>query len=299
LHASIIGDLSLSNRLVKCPRIVTVHHLAHTVIEYMKPTFLNRLRDFSGELGVAQYLESICIRRANMIITTSAHTKKALTSVYKISPDRIRVIYHGVSEKKYDITDLQKQKICAEYGISNRLVVLFVGRLDARKNIPLLLKAFRDVLKKTDAYLLIVGKGDIPRFQKSAVNYGIEKNVIFAGYVDDYVLELFYSICDVFVLPSVLEGFGIVLTEAMAAGKPIVATNAGAIPEVVINGKNGILVECDNSSALAHAILKFICDKKFAAEVGEQNKKYVAEKFSWERAARETERVYEDVIARH
>jgi len=111
-------------------------------------------------------------------------------------------------------------------------------------------------------------------------------------------LRLLYSSCDLFVLPSRLEGFGRVIIEAMAAGKPVVATAAGAIPEIIESEQNGILVEAGDERKLASAIVKVLSDKSLARVIGENNMKKVRERYSWEVAARKAERLYNELITK-
>ncbi len=101
-----------------------------------------------------------------------------------------------------------------------------------------------------------------------------------------------YAICDVYVCPSRLEGFGLRVLEAMAAGKPIVETNVGAMQEIVKSGENGILVELDDINGLSIATCTFLQNKTLAEDVGERNVNYVKEGFNWKKNAKETEQLY-------
>ena len=115
----------------------------------------------------------------------------------------------------------------------------------------MLFKSFKEVLEQFDTKLLVVGMGDRNEAVKLAKNLNISDNVIFAGFVDDETLKKLYSLSDVYVCPSRLEGFGLTVIEAMAAKIPVVATNVGSIPELIKNGYNGFLVEKNNIEELS------------------------------------------------
>ena len=140
-----------------------------------------------------------------------------------------------------------------------RQILLFVGRVDDdRKGLSYLMHAFKKVVSEVDALLLIAGAGDQRACRKLAHSLGIDKEVVFAGYVDDATLGKMFHLCDVHVVPSLLEGFGLTLLEAMAAGKPTVATRVGAIPEVL--GDAGIMVAPGDCAALGAAIVGVLRD---------------------------------------
>jgi len=120
----------------------------------------------------------------------------------------------------------------------------------------------------------------------------VDKNIIFLGKVSDEDLPKIYNMSEFLVLPSLLEGFGVVLLEAMACAKPCIATNVGAIPEIVEDGKTGLLVPPADSSALCEAMNKLLTDRKLSRELGENGRKKVEEIYSWEIIAKQTFAVY-------
>jgi glycosyltransferase involved in cell wall biosynthesis len=121
-------------------------------------------------------------------------------------------------------------------------------------------------------------------------------HVLFAGFQDQP--ECFIAQFDVFVLPSLLEGLGIVLLEAMALGKPIVASRVGGIPEVVQHGKTGLLVKPADVEALCHGLLTLCHDPATCRQMGEEAKKRVVECFSVERMLEQLYRLYDGVLAK-
>jgi glycosyltransferase involved in cell wall biosynthesis len=121
---------------------------------------------------------------------------------------------------------------------------------------------------------------------------GISNNVIFAGFLSDEDLMKCYVLCALYVSPSRLEGFGLTVLEAMANAKPVIATNAGAFPEILQNNENGILVPVDDTGKLAESIELFLTDTQLSKTVGEKNAEYVNKSFSWEKTAKEIDLIY-------
>ena len=296
VHGNNVSDFSLTKKLTKAPRVLTTHHLAHSVLNTIRPTYFNRIKNLGGEIGIVPYIEKICINRADKIIAVSNYTKRELILTYNVPGTKIEVISNGIEQESFDFNEEERKEIGDKFGIHKKSTVMFVGRLEERKGLSLLLQAFKQVLTNIDAHLVVVGSGDQKPYQELACSLGIMNRVIFTGYVDELSLRKLYSICDVYVLSSRLEGFGLTIVEAMAAGKPVVATKVGEIPEIVNSGENGILVEVDDLDGLANGMCTYLGDEKLAKNVGKRNAKYVRERFSWEKSAKEMERVYRQLI---
>jgi len=154
-----------------------------------------------------------------------------------------------------------------------------------------LLKAFLIVREHYDIILVVVGNSSNKRAKQLAKNLGIDSRIVFTGFVPDNILRLLYTLCSVYVNPSRLEGFGLTILEAMASAKPIVATNVAAIPELVENGVNGILVESEDIKGLAEGICRFLGDPTASTKIGLNNQKYAAQ-FNWRNNAEEIEKIY-------
>jgi len=120
--------------------------------------------------------------------------------------------------------------------------------------------------------------------------------VILTGAVSEHLLLDYYNLADVFVFPSVLEGFGLVMGEAMSCGKPVVAFNNSAIPEVVENGRSGFLVSPGDKTEFVKKVLLLLNNKKLRIEIGIRAKERVEHFFRWERAASETFKIYQQII---
>ncbi|CAB50366.1 glycosyltransferase family 4 protein [Pyrococcus abyssi] len=175
-------------------------------------------------------------------------------------------------------------------------IVMFIGTMNrghAHKGVPYLLKAFKYVATQVkDSYLVLVGRGDmIPEYKKMCMSLGISKRVIFTGYVEEDILPEFYRSSDVIVLPSttVQEGFGMVLIEAGASGKPVIGTNVGGIKHVIENGKTGILVPPKDPFRLAEAIVTLLTDDNLARKIGKTGRRLVEREYSWDKIVEKTE----------
>jgi len=299
IHGNGTSDFSLGRGFTgKIPRVITVHHLARDVVDILRPSVFNRIRDVGGEVGLAPFIEGACIQRADKIIAVSEYTKAKLVSIYNVPCNKISVIYNGWEEKNFAFSQKEKDGVRDKYNIiKDKPIVLFVGRVDdKRKGLDILLRAFKIVLSKMDASLVVAGSGNRKPYKALLSSLGITSQVIFTGFVDNATLAKLYLICDIFVCPSRLEGFGLTILDAMAAGKPVVATKVGAIPEIVRDKENGFLVESDNKDELALAITQLLSNGSQAKTMGESNIKKVQEHYSWEISAQKVERLYSDLI---
>jgi glycosyltransferase involved in cell wall biosynthesis len=179
-----------------------------------------------------------------------------------------------------------KSKIKEKFGISSKKVILYVGQLVSRKNPELLIKSYSNVIKhRKDVALILVGDGPLKKkLLKIKQNLGLN-DVIFAGYVPDEALYRFYSISDIFVLPSKQEVWGLVLNEAMASGLPIITTNlVGASGDLVVNGYNGIIIREITASQLTKTLLYLLKNENIRKELGNNARNTVLKNFNYERA---------------
>lgn len=229
---------------------------------------------------------------ADLIIVNSLATKNTLL---KCAPwllnEKIKVVYHGIDYEKYserNITDLRNQ-----LGLSQQdLIIGFVGRLSVQKGIKYLLDAFRLVTEKfKNVHLVIAGTGELEGMVKEFTKrFNLENRIHLLGFRKD-IPDLMRTF-DIFLLPSLWEGFGIVLIEAMAAGKPVVATNASSIPEVVEDGRSGILVPPENAKAISEALAKLISEPELRIKFGGEGLKIVKEKFTIDRMINDYENFF-------
>ncbi|NTV99677.1 MAG: glycosyltransferase family 4 protein [Oscillochloris sp.] len=233
IHGNGISDLTLSNTSPSQTRIVTVHHLSSSVVNVLQPSLWDRLRQPGNELGLIPLIEPIPIRRAKHIIAVSEYTKKDLITTLGLIPETISIIRHGANPNDYIFSPEEIAQVRNQLGISSERLVLSVGRLESRKGIEVLLRAFSTDILKVSAVLALVGSGSQEVYKAMASDLGIAERVRFCGHVNDVTLRKLYAACDLFVFPSLMEGLGIAALEARAAGKLVVASDVGGVPEVV------------------------------------------------------------------
>lgn len=146
--------------------------------------------------------------------------------------------------------------------------------------------------------LVLAGRGSLcDGLRKKASALGLGESVVFSGYMEEDELKEAYGVCDLFVLPSTVEPFGIVVAEAMASGKPVVCTNSGGVREVVADGVNGFLVPPGDSGALADRLCALLSDKSARDRMGRMGRRIAETKFDWKAIALRTKRLYEEVLA--
>ncbi|RJX21082.1 MAG: glycosyltransferase family 1 protein [Desulforudis sp.] len=230
-------------------------------------------------------------RHADRVITVSEALRQELISVAGIAPDRLHTIHNGVREFTY--TGNERGITRCEFGIGrDETVVGCVARLAPQKGLQDLLQAIALVDLDRPVHLLLVGSGPLGKeLRVQAKTLGI--TVTFAGHRNDVPALL--AAMDVFVLPSITEGLPLIILEAMVAGLPIVATRVGGIPEVVIDGLTGRLVETRCPERLAAAIKDLLVDRYVGESLAAAGNRRVRVEFSVDRMIEETVEVYREL----
>lgn len=211
------------------------------------------------------FLEMLSILFNKKVIAISQSVKKSLMKFELVQSKKIFVLPNGIDYQKFYDSSLSKQ-----YSSNKKLIIGTVCRLEPQKGLSYLLLAMRIILTKfPQTRLEIVGDGSLlEELQNLSKKLGISNSVFFFGKFTDVIP--FYNRMDIFVLPSLYEGFGIVLLEAMAAGVPVIATNVDGIKEVIIHGESGILVPPKNPEAIANAVINIIENPQIAGDLIEQ-----------------------------
>jgi len=213
-----------------------------------------------------------------------------------IPEERLEVIPNGVNVEDFDVSEEEVERVKKKYGLEG-IVVMFAGTITPRKGVFELMKA-AEILNRKDVLFLVVGNLDLDReYSQRVMEYARSKgiNAKFTGFVPYEDLKALYSACDIFVLPSLEEGHGIVLTEAMASGKPLIGSNVGGIPMQIRDGWNGFLVEPGDEKLLAEKIEYLIENEEERVRMGKNSKKLAKEEFDWEKIAEKYLKVYEDI----
>jgi glycosyltransferase involved in cell wall biosynthesis len=237
------------------------------------------------------------LKKADCIITGSDFSKKQIIEFARVPKERIHVIPDGVDHTRF--FPKHDRSILTQHGItSHEKVILYVGSEEPRKNLLFLLKSFKQLKKKIPAIRLIkVGPPGLGNSRDNTLKQiralGIQDDVIFTGFVPEAELPAYYNAADLFVFPSLIEGFGLPPLEAMACGCPVIVANTSSLPEVV--GEGGILVNPDDNDALTESMGKVLIDNRFMQEMVEKAIKR-SQIFTWDRTAEATLRVYTDLI---
>jgi len=218
---------------------------------------------------------TILINKSDKITAISTHTAKELENIVA---KKIEIVPFSaaIEERKGQLTDARE--------------IIFVGRLVERKGVKYLIEAIAKVRDEIPHRLVIIGDGpERETLERLTEDLCLEERVTFTGRISDGALFRHYERCSFLVLPAVydrkgdIEGLGVVLIEAMSYNKPVIASNAGGITDVVENGVTGLLVPPGDSAALAHAIKTLATDDALRKKLGAKAKVVIDEKFNWDK----------------
>jgi glycosyltransferase involved in cell wall biosynthesis len=235
--------------------------------------------------------------RQDLIIAISDHIARFTVARGVRDPSRVRRVYHGIEPQVTQELDRQGQRIRAELGIApDDFLVGNVGRLALQKGQRHLIAAMPRLLERAPrTHAVIAGGGDLEDYLRElAEEVGVAERVHVLGPRKD-VPALMHAI-DVFAMPSIWEGFGLVLLEAMAAARPIVASRVATIPEVVLDGETGVLVPPGDPVALADALADLANDAVLAKQLGTAGSERLRRYFSIEKMVGDTELLYRELV---
>ena len=263
---------------------------------------------FSGPLRLPERLHHWLLgrqilTRAGKVLTTSLDYARAsrLKELLETKPGAIGEMPNGVDTRRFH-PGVGAAELRSQYGLRpTDRTVLFVGALDRAhyfKGVGILLPAL--VRVAGGVRLLVVGDGNLRgAYQQQALELGLEDQALFCGRVPDEDLPAHYALCDLLVLPSTTmgEAFGLVLLEAMASGKPVIASNLPGVRSVVSDGEDGLLVRPGDVSDLAEKIQTLLDDPQRRQAMGQRGRAKVEQKYAWPKIIPRLVRVYEDVLA--
>ena len=271
------------------PTVVTVYDLSFLRF----PELFNR--------GNRVYLGTFTppsLRRADRVITISEHTKRDVVELCGVPPERVTPILLAADPRFRPCDPKQVAEFKARKGLPERCI-LYMGTLEPRKNVGTLVRAYADMRASgvTDCDLVLAGgKGwHYESIFALIEELGLGGSVHVPGFVPDAEQALWYSSAHIFAYPSLYEGFGLPLLEAMACGTPVVASGSSSLPEVV--GDAGILVSPTDPYELSAALRELLASDERRARLREAGLAR-ARTFSWQRMAVETVQVYREVLAR-
>lgn len=274
--------------------VVTVHDLGYHYYPEAHTVFQNIYLRWSTRYNA---------RAATRVVADSEATQRDLVRHYHIPEERIRVVYPGRDESLAPVVEpMALARVRARYGLSDSYL-LYVGTLHPRKNLVRLVQAFALLLRSSlsapsplfsDLQLVLAGqKGWLyDEILAEIRNLGLTERVVLTGYVPDADLPVLVSGALAFVYPSLHEGFGLPVLEAMACATPVVCSNASSLPEVA--GNAALLVDPLDTESLAEAIGRVVIDERLRRTLVERGSKQI-QRFSWQRCAQEILLTLEEV----
>lgn len=265
-----------------CKRVTTFHDLSYVRFK----EFFSWRRNIWHKF---QIRPSGWSNLSDKIIAVSQSTKKDLIERYDFSSNRIRVIYSGPSKSIFRPQESELDLFRKENNLPNDFI-LFMGKLEPRKNISGLIRSFnllKGLCEFKNLNLVVVGSPGwlYKNIYREAKNSPYKNNIIFKNYIKDEERKFYYSLASVFVYPSFFEGFGFPPLEAMACGTPVVTSVNSSLPEVV--GDGGVLVDPHNAVDISEAIKSILSDSGLKERLVKKGLKRV-NNFTWEKCARET-----------
>ncbi len=274
-----IGPAALwARRRYQLPVPVIAHH------HHLDPNWLNPL------------IEKRVMEGADWVIVGSEFSRQQAVNGLWVEAGKISVVYYGVDTRFSP--GPKPQRLVERWGLRDRPVLLFLGGLKERKNLFFLLDMYREVTReRPDSRLVIAGSGPLLEpLKRAAERAGLSGRVIFTGYIPEAEKVEYYRLADLLVFPSSMEGFGFSVGEAMSCGLPVVVSNRGSLPELVVDGEGGFLCDPADRSAFAERALQLLSDPALSEKFGVANRERVDRLFRWDHCAAGTKRVYEEVL---
>jgi glycosyltransferase involved in cell wall biosynthesis len=263
-----------------CPAVIAVHSMHLNYEKLDKPWY--------QQIYGKNILRSSA-HRADAILAVSEYAGRTYADAYQIPEDRLFVSYEGV--KEFDSADI-KSSVPQDNGY-----LLFVSTLFPHKNLHFLVRVFSLVSKSIpESKLVVVGKdinNTVSRLKDQARRLGIQDRIEFMGRISDSELSNLYQNAVMFVFPSLVEGFGLPVLEAMAHSVPVVASNRTSLPEVV--GDAGIILDPDNEASWVNSIIQLYRDKELHHQLAIKSKQRAAQ-FTWRNAAQRTFDCFQSVL---
>lgn len=267
-----------------CKSVVTIHDLAYEFFpKLFLPRDLYKLKNWSRQ----------SVSQADKVIAVSAATKQDLMTIYDVPLSKISVVHNGYDCSIFNVSPIIKPTLLDNFQLSTFNYILFLGTIQPRKNAIKLVQAFH--LLKEAGYtgkLVLAGSigwlaDDTLAVIKQSVEY---KDIVLTGYISDEVRKTLYTYADVYVLPSLYEGFGVPAIEAMGCGAPVAVANNSSLPEVV--GDAGLLFHAVDPADIARAVMEIKGDRDKWVKKSLSR----AKKFSWKKCAEETLNVLTGMI---
>ena len=274
--------------------VVTVHDLIPLVFaKQMK-------RSIPWDYSVALREGFRRIPRADLVVTDSAYSKSDISRYLQVDPDKIAVVYPGCDSRFAPVeTELARGRIANAFGISQPFL-FYVGGTDYRKNLGCLVDAFAEIRNSGHESLLVMAGEtfqwnieEVRQLRERIAGHGIERFVVFPGFVTTEQLADFYSACDMFVFPSLYEGFGLPVLEALRCGALVFTTRVSSIPEVA--GETAVYFDPDDPSSLVRGFWDLMADPVRRDKLRKEGQSRAVQ-FTWNQAAQQLLALYDALL---
>jgi glycosyltransferase involved in cell wall biosynthesis len=276
--------------LVPCPSVVTVHDVIHLLFpQYLPSRFASRY---------ARIMIGSAVSRARLVMTVSQASKKDLLGFFDVDESKILVIPNGIDPAMTrELTREEIERVRSRFQLTGRNA-LFVGNIKPHKNVERLIAAFallRQDPAFSDVTLIVVGDdiSKYPALRRRVEEHGLRSHVRFFGFVPEMTLVALYRLADLFVFPSLYEGFGFPPLEAMANGTPVITSRISSLPEVV--GDAALTVDPYSTEEIALAMRTLFGDADLRARLSSSGRER-ARSFSWEKAVAQIHAAYMKIL---
>jgi len=241
-------------------------------------------------LGIYNHLDRLALKKFGALAAVSDEVAQRLLDA-GVPAEKIKTIANGI-----DVQAFEHAQPLPVLSFTNEKVIGMVARLDLQKGFEYLLRAVRELCHTfAGLKVVIVGEGpDRQAIEEMVKEYGLQSNVVLAGQHSD--MPAVYAAMDIFVLPSLNEGLPMTILEAMAASRPVVATRVGAIPKVITDGVNGLLVNPRDTEGLRNAITSLLSDPERCRQMGEKAHDWVSRNYTSEAMALKYRQLYDEIL---
>ena len=241
-------------------------------------------------------VEGRVMRAVERVIVGSEFARRQASEELGVPAEKLTVVPYGVDRAL--APGPKPEALARRLGVADSPVALFLGSLERRKNLVFLLDVWREVARtRSDAKLIVAGDGPLlGELRTRARASGVESSVVFTGHVPAAEKLDYYRLADMLVFPSTMEGFGLVVAEAMSCGLPVLISSRGSLPELIVPAAGGLVADPTDRDAFVRGILTLLGDATIRRRFGTANRERVERLFRWDVCAAATARVYEEVL---
>jgi len=275
------------------PKSVKIVTIIHDISFNFFPQFIK----FS-DLFFLKTLIPISLKRADKIIAVSEFTKEEIIKYYRINPEKIECVYNSINDNFLtdEVSEEKVREVKIKYNLPENFI-LYIGTLQPRKNIPQLIKAFGRIKDRLGNFKLVIcgnkkSHNYDEKIEESIKTKNLENSVIFPGFIDEEDKKFVYKLAHVFVFPSLYEGFGIPILEAMSQNIPVLASNIPSLKEIAENG--ALYFDVTSLDDFSKKLYSISMDNDLRRELTKIGKARVSF-FSWKNSAQKTLAIYKEL----